>query len=287
MYLLSEIHIDNSDNMLFFFLNVQNSSDFSVFKQFSIFLISFFSNLFSALSGGGAGLIQLPALLFLGLPYYKALGLHKIATVALGIGGSLRNFRTLKNDLSRIIQVLIFGIPGVILGTSLVNYFSEDYLYLLLGLFSILLGFYSFFKPNLGIASKIKEISFFSKIRFAVLTFFIGILNGSVSSGTGLLVTILIIKTYGLDFIRAISITFLTVGIFWNASGAFALSRIGTLPINLLIILVIGSFLGGLSGAHLSNLKGNKLIKRCFTLVCFVIGISLLIRVLGNLFLFI
>ena len=116
---------------------------------------------------------------------------------------------------------------------------------------------------------------------FVIPIFFIGILNGSVSSGTGLLVTILLIKIFKIDFLRAVSLTFLSVGIFWNALGAFFLSRIGSIPSNLLIILILGSFTGGFFGAHLSNLKGNNLIKNTFTSVCFLIGLSLLIKSLG------
>ena len=96
--------------------------------------------------------------------------------------------------------------------------------------------------------------------------------------------TILLIKSFGLDFLRAISLTFFTVGIFWNAVGAIWLSKIGTVPSNLLIILTVGSFAGGFLGAHLSNLKGNKLIKKTFTLVCLSVGLSLLIKSINNFF---
>ena len=106
----------------------------------------------------------------------------------------------------------------------------------------------------------------------------IGILNGSISSGTGLLVTILLIKTFEMDFMRAISLTFLTVGIFWNLTGAIFLSKIGSVPLNILLLLIIGSFTGGYFGAHLSKLKGNLLIKKTFTIVCLLVGVSLLIR---------
>tara|TARA_Y100001978_G_C23630077_1_gene402969 strand:- start:215 stop:910 length:696 start_codon:yes stop_codon:yes gene_type:complete len=229
-------------------------------------------------SGGGAGLIQLPALILFGIPYYKALASHKIATVALGLGGSLRNYKNLENNFLIILQLLIFGIPGVILGTFLVKIISDEFLYLLLALFTILLGIYSFCKPNLGLNSIQKEIRPFTYIRFNSIAFIIGILNGSISSGTGLLVTILLIHTFGLDFLSSISITFLTVGIFWNAAGAIALSKIGPLPLNLLSILILGSFLGGYSGAHLSNLKGNKFIKKLFTLLCFLIGLTLFFK---------
>tara|TARA_B100000945_G_C20387777_1_gene600640 strand:+ start:358 stop:1155 length:798 start_codon:yes stop_codon:yes gene_type:complete len=258
--------------------------EITINKQIVILLISFLSNLFSSISGGGAGLIQLPALLLLGMPYYQALALHKIATVFLGIGGTTRNLKNLKDDFSKVLQLVIFGIPGVVLGSSVVNRLSEDLLYFILGVFSVSIGFYTLFKTNFGLISINKKLSNTSKIRFALLIFFIGILNGSISSGTGLLVTILLIKTYGIDFLRAISITFLTVGIFWNASGAIALSRIGDLPLNILMILIIGSFSGGLCGAHLSNLSGNKFIKKFFTLLCFLIGITLILKTINNLF---
>ena len=257
-----------------FVLSVDNSLN----KNISIFLISFLSNTFSAISGGGAGLLQLPALILFGIPYHQALASHKLATVALGIGGSLRNYKSLGNDGYVALQILIFGLPGVIFGASIVEFISEQYLYFFLGAFSILLAFYSFSKSDLGLASRNKNLNLIHKIRFLIIVFFIGILNGSISSGTGLLVTILLIKTFGMDFIRAISLTFFTVGIFWNFTGAIFLSKIGTVPQNILFLLLIGSFAGGYFGAHLSRLKGNVLVKKTFTTVCLLVGISLFIK---------
>ena len=254
------------------------SVDHFIFKSFYIFLISFFSNTFSAISGGGAGLLQLPALILSGVPYYQALASHKLATVALGVGGSLRNYKSLGNDISIAWQILIFGLPGVILGSFIVEFISEKYLYLILGIISILLAFYSFLKPDLGLSSGNNNLNLINKIRFLIFIFLIGILNGSISSGTGLLVTILLIKTFEMDFLRAISLTFLTVGIFWNFTGAIYLSTIGSVPSNILLLLIVGSFTGGYFGAHLSRLKGNTLIKKSFTIICFFVGMSLLIK---------
>ena len=254
------------------------NQDLNILSQFIIFIISYLSNVFSSIAGGGAGLIQLPALILFGIPYYKALAAHKIATVALGIGGSLRNYKNLEKNYFIIFQLLIFGIPGVILGSYIVKLISDEYLYLLLGIFTIILGIYTLFKTNLGLVSVQTKIQPFTYFKLNFLAFFIGILNGSISSGTGLLVTILLIQILGLDFLSSISITFLTVGIFWNATGAIALSKIGYVPLNILGILILGSFLGGFSGAHLSNLKGNKFIKKLFTFLCFLIGLTLIIK---------
>ena len=268
----------NFDSMLYLLTIFLDSQDHSIYKSITIFLISFFSNTFSAISGGGAGLFQLPALILSGVPYYQALASHKLATVALGIGGSLRNYKSLRNDIYIAVQILIFGMPGVIFGASLVEFISEQYLYLTLGVFSILLAFYSFIRSDLGLTSVNNNLNLTHKIRFLIFIFFIGILNGSISSGTGLLVTILLIKTFGIDFLRAISLTFFTVGIFWNFTGAIYLSKIGTVPPNILFLLLIGSFAGGYFGAHLSKLKGNELVKKTFTTVCLLVGISLFIK---------
>ena len=268
--------------MIYLLTILADSFDYSFYKSIYIFLISFFSNTFSAISGGGAGLLQLPALILSGVPYYQALACHKLATVALGIGGSLRHYKSLKNDIYIVLQILIFGLPGVIFGAYIVEFISEQYLYLFLGIISILLAIYSFFKSDLGLSSGNNKLNLIHRIRFLIFIFLIGILNGSISSGTGLLVTILLIKTFRVDFLRAISLTFLTVGIFWNFTGAIFLSRVGSVPSNILILLIIGSFTGGFFGAHLSKLKGNIIIKKTFTIVCFSVGISLLIKSLTS-----
>jgi len=270
--------------MPYLFTTLVFSFDYSFYKSIYIFLISFFSNTFSAISGGGAGLLQLPALILSGVPYYQALASHKLATVALGLGSSLRNYKSLKNDINVAWQILIFGIPGVIFGASVVEFISEQYLYLFLGIISILLAFYSFLKSDLGLSTKNNEFNLVNKVKFITFIFLLGILNGSISSGTGLLVTILLIKTYGIDFLRAISLTFFTVGIFWNLTGAIYLSKIGTVPSNILILLIFGSFTGGYFGAYLSNLKGNTLIKKTFTIICLFVGISLLIKSIMSFF---
>ncbi len=270
--------------MLYLVTTLVNSIDHSLFKYIYIFLISFFSNTFSAISGGGAGLLQLPVLILFGIPYHQALASHKFATVALGIGGSFRNYKSLNNDINVALQILIFGLPGVVFGTTIVDFVSEQYLYLFLGIFSILLAVYSFLKSNLGLSSDNRKLNLIIKIRFSIFIFLIGILNGSISSGTGLLVTILLIKTFGIDFLRAISLTFFTVGIFWNLTGAIFLSKLGTVPISLLIVLILGSFAGGYVGAHLSKIKGNVLVKKTFTIICLSVGISLLVRSLKIIF---
>lgn len=80
--------------------------------QLVLFLISLVANLFSAFSGGGAGLIQLPALIFPGLPFAVALATHKVASVALGIGATVRHLREGGLEKTLALFVLATGLPG-------------------------------------------------------------------------------------------------------------------------------------------------------------------------------
>ena len=87
-----------------------------IISQIFLGFISFLSNFISALSGGGAGLIQLPALIFFGLPFSKALATHKVASVALGFGASVPHLKKNNLQIKYAFLILISGLPGVLLG---------------------------------------------------------------------------------------------------------------------------------------------------------------------------
>ena len=82
--------------------------------QIALLGIAIGANALSALAGGGAGLVQLPALILLGLPFSIALATHKVASVALGLGASGRHWRASSLDLKRSALVLAAGLPGVL-----------------------------------------------------------------------------------------------------------------------------------------------------------------------------
>lgn len=119
--------------------------------QTVLFITAVVANFFSALSGGGVGLIQFPILIFLGLSFATALATHKIASVFLGVGAILRHLRESQLERRACIIILAAGIPGVILGASLILHAPEKPALITLGVLTISLGIYSIFKPSLGI----------------------------------------------------------------------------------------------------------------------------------------
>ena len=170
-----------------------------IFFQFSLFLIAVLANFLSALAGGGAGLLQLPALIFLGLPFSQALATHKYASVALGIGATLRHLQGEKLRLNIFLIIALCGLPGVLLGAKVALLIPSKFAYLLLGTITILVGIYSSRKKEFGKYDK-SNIKLTNLILGGIGLFFIGFLNGSFSSGTGLLVTIWLVQIYGMSY---------------------------------------------------------------------------------------
>jgi len=246
-----------------------------VAEQLLIFIISLIANMFSALSGGGAGLIQLPALIFLGLPFGLALATHKVATIALGIGATARHLKENRIERDFALVMLISGVPGVILGASFILQVPDELAKMALGLLTMGLGIYSFFSPNLGQTYQLKNRHQKGYLIGGLGLFIIGILNGSLTSGTGLFVTLWLIRWFGFDYKLAVAYTLIFVGLFWNASGAVTLGLLGDIHWLWIPALLLGSFIGGYLGAHLSIVKGNKLIKRSFEVVTLLIGLKL------------
>lgn len=246
-------------------------------EQLLIFTISLIANLFSALSGGGAGLIQLPALIFLGLPFGLALATHKVATIALGLGATVRHLKENRIERTFAVIMLITGVPGAVLGASFILQIPEQQAKIALGVLTIGLGVYSFLSPNLGQSYQLKNRHQKGYIIGGIALFFIGVLNGSLTSGTGLFVTLWLIHWFGFDYKLAVAYTLIFVGLFWNAAGALTLGLLGDIHWLWIPALLLGSFIGGYIGAHLSIVKGNMLIKRSFEIITLLIGLKLIL----------
>ena len=108
------------------------------------------------------------------------------------------------------------------------------------------------------------------------LIFLTGFLNGSLSAGTGLIFTIILISWYGMDYKKAIAYTLIIVGIFFNALGAITLGLVTEIEWMLLPALFFGSLTGGYLGAKISLSKSNRTIKIIYQTITIIVGVSLI-----------
>jgi uncharacterized protein len=229
----------------------------------------------SALAGGGAVLLQLPALIFLGLPFAIALATHKVASVALGVGATLRYLRGGGLTWPFSLFILACGLPGVVLGASVILHVPERIAEFTLGMLTIGLGVYSWLQPELGLARREVEDDVSRRLTGGLVLCFIGIVNGSLTSGSGLFVTLWLVRWFGLEYKHAVAYTLVLVGVFWNGAGALTLGVQGTIRWDWLPALLLGSLIGGYLGAHLAVVKGNRFVKRVFEVVTVLVGVKL------------
>lgn len=250
------------------------------FHSLLLFVIATIANSLSAMAGGGAGLLQFPVLIFMGLPFGIALATHKIASVALGIGSTLRYRKEQLFDWPFAMIILAFGLPGVIGGAAIILQVNEVLATASLGALTLGLGVYSIFKKELGQIHQPKHRDLKGMIIGGVVIFFIGFINGSLTSGTGLFATLWFIYWFGMDYKRAVAMTMILVGFFWNGTGAITLSLLGEVKWEWLIPLIAGSLVGGYLGAMVAVKKGNTFIKRLFEVLTIATGLSLIIKAL-------
>ena len=241
-----------------------------------LFVIAVIANWFSALAGGGAGLIQLPILIFMGLPFSLALATHKIATVALGIGATVRHLKEKHSSMRLLALILLAGIPGVILGAYSIIEVDDRLAEVVLGLLTLSLALYSIIKSDLGLVAKPIHRDTRGVITGALGLFIIGIANGALSAGSGLFVTLWLVYWFGLSYRLAVAHTLIAVGLGWNASGALTMTLFAEVKWDWLPALLLGSLVGGYLGAHSSIMVGSIWIKRCYELVTLLVAAKLL-----------
>lgn len=248
--------------------------------QILLLAASVVANALSAFAGGGAGLVQLPVILLMGLPFPSALATHKVVTIALGLGAFARMAQDrdlIEPALAAV--MLICGIAGVILGAYIVIQVPEGIALKILGILTIGIGLYSAAKRGFGQTYIPKNRELRGLSIGGVALFAIGVFNGSFSAGSGLFVTAFLIAWFGMDYRRAVAYTMIVNGIFWNGAGGAALVAFGA-PVHWawVPVLLAGSFAGGYIGAHAGALKGNRWIKHAFTAVTLASGAALLLR---------
>ena len=165
----------------------------------------------------------------------------------------------------------------MVLGAGTILQISPRIAIFLLGVLTLGLGLYSVFKPRLGMDYAPKNQHGSGLLNGMFGLFVVGFLNGSITSGTGLFLTIWLIHHFGLDYKRAVAYTLVLCGLVWNGTGAVVLGYLGTISWGWMPALLAGSILGGYFGSHIAIKKGNLWIKRAFEVITILIGLKLVL----------
>ncbi len=232
----------------------------------------FFTSLIAGFMGGqvgGGGLLNLPALLLIGLDPLVALGTNKFASFFY-VFISARSFY--KHHKIPLKQLLLFGTISLV--GSLLGVLKELTVFVLLVVSAII-----FFKQNLGLDEKELE---FSKKHFALLIFFIFVV--SVYGGMfSIAMSTLFATVFALNkqsFLKSMSFSLaLTTIVIFSSVIPFILQH--SVNYHFALVQAIGGSIGSVFGSRLAIKKGNVWIKNFSLIIVVVLLVKLFFEIYG------
>lgn len=240
-----------------------------------IFVISIIATALSSMSGGGASVINIPVLLWLGVPFPFALTAQKVSSSFWVLPASYNFLKGRKVDWFFLVAFSILGLLGVYLGVLVVLHTDQRIMELVIGLLILMLVTYTYFKKEIGLSGRTSQ----SKLRRGLVYVFalvLGFYESIFGSGNGIMFSILTFHTRGFDFVDALGYYF-SVAFPWVVFAGILLIYKGYFSLPIILPTVIGSVLGGYIGSKFARYKGNKFIKIMFVTVGGILGIKLVL----------
>ena len=241
---------------------------------FIILITTFVSTLLSAMSGGGASIINLPVFLMLGIPFPTGVSIQKISSAFWVLPAAYNFLKDRKIDWLFLIMFSAIGLIGAYIGVVAAITINQRYLEIAIGILIIFLVIYTYFNRGLGMKEK-KRYPFWKKLLSYPFAILMGFYESIFGAGNGIIMTIVTFFTRGFDFIDALGYYF-AIAFLWVIFAAILFINKGYYDFRLTVPAVIGSLIGGYVGSKYAKYKGNKFIKLMFLLVGGILGIKLI-----------
>ena len=231
-------------------------------------LAAFLAGWVDAVVGGG-GLIQLPALL-IGLPDSTPpatiLGTNKISSVWGTATSSVTYAIKLRPDWRTIVPLVIASAAGSALGAQLARFLPRDYFTPIVLVALVVVGVYTWRRPELGLVSRRKHDGHAHYGRTAAIGLGVGAYDGFLGPGTGSFFVILLVGVLGYGFLEA-SAKAKIANLVTNLSAIAVFAASGSILWVLGLVMGAANLVGGLLGARTAISRGNAFIRRVFLVV--------------------
>jgi uncharacterized protein len=227
-----------------------------------IFIIGFIARLLSNVAGGGAGLIEIPLLLFLGVPPKMTVATRKFAAIG-GHAIAAYHFSKAKVTHWKIALTLAsIALVAAVIGTNIVVTLHPAFVKK--GMAVMMLIALPFMFLNTSFGMKRKVVSTFKKVKGYIFNFIIFMFDAMLGIG-GIVSSVSIIFCMGLTYLEVTAIRRITGGTLAIVATIVFMYH-GLIDWEIAVILLLGNLLGGHIGAKIAIKKGNSLVKVFFTI---------------------
>ena len=218
---------------------------------------------------GGGGLIQLPALL-IGLPDTTppaaVLGTNKISSVWGTATSSITYAVKIRPDWRTIVPLVLASAAGSALGAQLAHFLPKEYFTPIVLIALIVVGIYTWRRPELGLISQRKHDGRAHYGRTAAIGLGVGAYDGFLGPGTGSFFVILLVGVLGYGFLEA-SAKAKIANLVTNLSAITVFALSGSILWGLGLVMGAANLVGGLLGARTAISRGNAFIRKVFLVV--------------------
>lgn len=219
-------------------------------------------------------MIAIPALLFLGFSPQSTIAVNAVGDVGAFISATTQYWRSKKIDWKMAIPLAIIAIVGSLIGTQIMVRMGTGFLREFIGvIILIFLPFFFFGGRTIGI----KQTSPSKTRRSIGLTlYFLLIIEGAiVGAGGSTIILLVMMYFFGYEIIRGYA-TNTPADLLSSLIPAVVYSLYGFVSLLPAIVIFSGMLIGGFIGANTALEKGNRWVKRLFTIVVIASVIKIL-----------
>lgn len=217
---------------------------------------------------GGGGLIQTPAALLL-LPQYPValvIGTLKIPAFTGTSFATVQYARRITIQWKSFIWIILTAFFSAVAGSALLKMLSNNFMKPVILLVLIVVAAYTFTKKDFGAYSE-KILAPEKTLSYGLLIgLTLGFYDGFIGPGAGTFLILAFISMLGFDFIKA-SAHAKIINMATNLASAIYFGLNGLIMYKIAIPMAVCNGLGGLVGARLALLKGNRFIRIFFLFV--------------------
>eukprot|EP01037_Dinobryon_pediforme_P009835 gene9835-9900_t len=194
------------------------------------------------------------------------LGTNKIPAIFGTSSAAANYFKKVRPDLRLTVSMALPALIGSIAGAKLASHFPTKVFHPLILTLLVLVGIYTWRKPNLGLDESLRYTHRTRLWIVAACGLLIGFYDGLFGPGTGTFLVFLLVIVVGYEFLKA-SATAKLVNIATNFGAIVTFQLTGHIWWRLGLALALANVSGALIGSRLAIRGGSPLVRRIFLLV--------------------
>lgn len=227
------------------------------------------ASVLASMVGLGGGLIIVPVLIFLGLPPQIAAANSLMATMANAAGSTMVYAKQKRIDYPRAIKLGLMAVPGSVLGAIILVDAEPGIFGVLLAAALVVAAVYVFLRPKMS--SRPLSGTHVVMVLSAATSFLAGVISSYFGVGGGVIFVPLMVIILGMSMMRAAPTSMFAL-MLTSIAGVTTHGILGHADMLLAALLSAGALAGGMAGARLSLVVGERYLRVMATVV--MVGVA-------------